>query len=77
MTNFETVIRHIDQGSTYSWDLTVLVGLDIALSTSLRENILQSRSTPDEAALLTALYARTLLTQWRTGKPEATVTIAH
>jgi hypothetical protein len=67
MTNFETVIRHIDQGSTYSWDLTVLVGLDISLSDSLREKILQSRSTPDEAALLTSLYTRTLLAHWRSG----------
>jgi len=67
MTNFETVIRHIDQGSTYSWDLTVLVSLDISLSDSLREKILQSRSTPDEAALLTSLYARTLLAHWRSG----------
>ncbi len=67
MTNFETVIRHIDQGSTYSWDLTVLVGLDISLSDSLREKILKSQSTPDEAALLTSLYARTLLKHWRSG----------
>ena len=67
MTNFETVIRHIDQGSTYSWDLTVLVGLDITLPGSLREKILQSRSTPDEAVLLTSLYAKTLLAHWRAG----------
>jgi hypothetical protein len=65
MTNFETVIRHIDQGSTYSWDLTVLVGLDVAVSASLKEKLLQSKTTADEAALVTSIYTRKLLDNWR------------
>jgi hypothetical protein len=65
MTNFEIVIRHIDQGSTYSWDLTVLLGLDIAVSASLKEKLLQSKATADEAALLTSIYTRKLLDNWR------------
>jgi hypothetical protein len=65
MTNFETVIRHIDQGSTYSWDLTVLVGLDVAVSASLKEKLLQSKTSADEAALVTSIYTRKLLDNWR------------
>ena len=65
MTNFETVLRHIHQGSTYSWDLTVLLGLGIAVSGSLREKLLQSSTTVDEEALITSIYTRKLLNHWR------------
>ena len=35
MSIYETVIRHIDQGNTYSWDLTALLGLGVAVSAPL------------------------------------------
>ena len=65
MTNFETVLRHIHQGSTYSWDLTVLLGLGIAVSGSLRKKLLQSSTTVDDEALVTSIYTRKLLNHWQ------------
>jgi hypothetical protein len=65
MTNFDTVIRHIQQGSTYSWDLTALVSLGLVVPERLREKLLQSKATPDEAALVTSMYTRELLGHWR------------
>ncbi len=56
MTNIDTVIRHITQGQTYSWDLTMLMGLGLPVSPDLRAKLLNSRTTPDEAALVTSLY---------------------
>ena len=64
MTSYETVIRHITQGTTYSWDLTTLLGLGITLPGPLREKLLQSRTTPDEAAQVTSIYTRKLLVRW-------------
>ncbi|MDD4881743.1 MAG: hypothetical protein PHR30_08540 [Gallionellaceae bacterium] len=65
MTIYETAIRHVAQGTTYSWDLTALLGLGIKLPDSLREKLLQSTTTPAEAAQVTSLYTRKLLGYWR------------
>lgn len=61
MTNYETVLEHLDHGTTYSWDLTVLMGLGIPVSDHLRNLVLQSRTTPDEAAYVRSAYAGKLL----------------
>ena len=61
MTNYETVLDHMAQGTTYSWDLTVLMGLGIPVSDHLRMLVLQSRTTPDEAAYVRSIYAGKLL----------------
>jgi hypothetical protein len=66
MTSYETAIRHIAQGTTYSWDLTVLLGLGLAIPATLRDKLLQSRTTADEAAFVTAIYTRKLLDRWPT-----------
>ena len=47
MSIYETVIRHIDQGNTYSWDLTALLGLGVAVSAPLREKLLLGKTTAD------------------------------
>lgn len=65
MTRFETAIRHISQGTSYSWDLTVLLGLGLTISTPLREKLLQGRATAEEAAYVTALYTGKLLARRR------------
>jgi hypothetical protein len=65
MTSFDTVIRHINQGTTYSWDLTILIGLGLAISAPLREKLLRSRTTSDEAAIVTSMYTRKLLERWQ------------
>lgn len=65
MTNMETVIRHIAEGTTYSWDLTVLLGLGIVVTESLRTKLLQSKTTADEAAYVRSAYLKRLLTEWR------------
>lgn len=61
MTSFEIVIKHIAEGTTYSWDLTVLLGLGLVLSAALRDKLLRGRTGQDEAACVTALYTRKLL----------------
>lgn len=61
MTSFETVIRHISQGASYSWDLTVLLGLGLTVSEPLRRKLLSGRTTAEEAAYVTALYTGKLL----------------
>jgi hypothetical protein len=65
MTVFEIAIGHIAEGSGYSWDVTVLLGLGIALSTSLREKVLAGQTCLDDAAYISALYARKQLALWR------------
>lgn len=65
MTTFDTVVRHIAQGTTYSWDLTVLVGLGLAIPAALRDKLLHGRTTPDEAAYVTSIYAGQQLHRWR------------
>lgn len=61
MTKYETVLSHMSQGNTYSWDLTVLIGLGIPISNHLRQKLLQSRTTVDEAAYVRAAYTGKLL----------------
>ena len=61
MTIYERAISHVAQGTTYSWDLTALLGLGIKLPDSLREMLLRSTTTPTEAAQVTSLYTRKLL----------------
>jgi hypothetical protein len=63
MTQFDTVVGHVNQGVTYSWDLTVLVGLGIVIPDRLRETLLRSRTTTEDAALLTSIYTGNLLRQ--------------
>lgn len=58
MTLFETVIRHIAEGVSYSWDLTILLGLGLVLSETLRRKLIQGRTSSEEAAYVTALYTR-------------------
>lgn len=65
MTSYELMLVHVAQGVTYSWDLTVLIGLGIPVSLAFRQRLLQSRTTADDAACVRALYARKLLGRWR------------
>jgi len=58
MSQVETVIKHIAEGTTYSWDLTVLLGLGIAVPASLRDKLLQSTTTGKEAEYVRSAYAR-------------------
>ena len=61
MNEFRHVIDHIRQGTSYSWDVTVLLGLGLALSTPLRQSLLKGEARDDEAAMVTSLYTRLLL----------------
>lgn len=65
MTNFELALSHMAKGTTYSWDLTVLLGLGIPISSALRDNLLHSRTTADEAAYIRYIHTRRLLSGWR------------
>lgn len=65
MTSYETAIKHIAQGTTYSWDLTVLLGLGIAVPEALRNKLLKGGTTPDEAAYVASMYTRKLLRRGR------------
>lgn len=65
MSSIETVIRHMERGTTYSWDLTVLLGAGIAISASLRNSLLLSRTTADEAEYVRAVYTGRLLAKAR------------
>jgi hypothetical protein len=60
MTDFERVISHMQQGTTYSWDLTTLLGLGVAVPRSLRDHLLGGRTTLDEEAEIRSIYARRL-----------------
>jgi hypothetical protein len=61
LTPFETVLQHIKQGTTYSWDLTMLLSLGMPIPDNLRIKILQSGTSAVEAALVTSIYTRKLL----------------
>jgi hypothetical protein len=45
MSTFDTVLAHISQGSTYSWDLTALLSLGVPVSEPLRERLLVGATT--------------------------------
>jgi hypothetical protein len=64
MSNFQTVLSHMNRGTTYSWDLTVLLGLGIPVAGPLRENLLHSKTTTVEAAYIASLYTGRLLSRW-------------
>ncbi|GEM_PF-3091065 len=61
MNEFQQVLTHIHQRTTYSWDLTVLLGLGIAVPGPLRHALLRGETREDEAAMVTSLYTRLLL----------------
>lgn len=65
MTSYDIALCHIAQGESYSWDLTVLVGLGIPIPDPLRAKLLRGRTTADEAAMVRAMYTRRLLSDWR------------
>jgi len=69
MTPFDTAIQHINQGTTYSWDLTVLVGLGIDISAHLKTMLLQGNTSTEDAALVISLHIRNQLLQ-QTDVPE-------
>ncbi len=58
MSGFDLAIRHITDGMAYSWDLTVVLGLGIALPASFREKLLSGNTGSEEAAYVSALYTR-------------------
>jgi len=64
MTKLETVLSHMSHGTTYSWDLTVLLGLGIPVPFPLREKLLQSKTTSEEAAYVMSVYTRNQLSCW-------------
>lgn len=45
MSTFDTVLAHISQGSTYSWDLTALLSLGVPVSEPLRGRLLVGATT--------------------------------
>jgi hypothetical protein len=49
MTTLSVVLAHISQGSTYSWDLTVLLSLGVPISNQLRERLLLGSTTQADA----------------------------
>jgi hypothetical protein len=49
MTTLAVVLAHIAQGTTYSWDLTVLLSLGITVSNPLRERLLRGLTTQADA----------------------------
>lgn len=55
MSTFDTVLTHVSQGSTYSWDLTALLSLGIPVSDTLRERLLAGATTQADAAQLLAM----------------------
>lgn len=65
MTNLESVITHITKGTTYSWDLTVLLGLGITIPAALRSKLLQSKTSAEEAEWVRSAYTGQQLSHWR------------
>ena len=58
MSCFEMAIKHIADGTAYSWDLTVVLGHGITLPDSLRAQLLSGKTGPEEADYVAMLYAR-------------------
>lgn len=58
MTSYETAIKHVADGTTYSWDLTVLMGLGIAIPDQLREKLLCGKTGLEDASYIVKLYSR-------------------
>lgn len=58
MSTFDTVLAHISQGSTYSWDLTALLSLGVPVSEPLRERLLVGATTHVDVELVLASVQR-------------------
>ena len=58
MNRYEMAIKHIADGTAYSWDLTVVLGLGITISDTLRKKLLCGKTGPEEASYVAKLYSR-------------------
>ncbi len=55
MAAFDIVLSHITQGTTYSWDLTALIGFGVPVSSQLRQRLLGGLTTQADADQLRIL----------------------
>ena len=58
MTALDIVLSHITQGTTYSWDLTVLISLGVPVSSLLRQRLLAGLTTQVDADQLRTIVHR-------------------
>lgn len=58
MGPLDIALSHIAHGTTYSWDLTVLISLGIPVSHQLRKKLLAGGTTQQDADRLRALVRR-------------------
>jgi hypothetical protein len=58
MGALDMVLSHIAQGTTYSWDLTALIGLGVPVSVRLRQKLLAGSTTQRDAYRLRKLLRK-------------------
>lgn len=65
MRALSLALAHLLQGTTYSWDLTILLGMGIPLSAPLRLRLLRGSPTREDADFILArLRERGMATPW-------------
>ncbi len=55
MDALDKALSHISRGTSYSWDLTTLIGFDVPISHQLRDKLLAGATTKEDADFLRAL----------------------
>lgn len=68
MGALDIVLSHISQGTTYSWDLTALIGLGVPVSTQLRQRLLAGSTTQADADQLRTLVRSQVRMHGRRGR---------
>jgi hypothetical protein len=58
MRELDMALTHITDGTTYSWDLTILISLGIPVSSQLRQRLLAGSTTKEDADQLRALLRK-------------------
>ena len=67
MGALDIVLSHISRGTTYSWDLTALIGLGVPVSSQLRQKLLAGATTQADADQLRSLVRGPTRRQGRRG----------
>lgn len=58
MSPLDIALAHIAHGTSYSWDLTVLISLGIPISPQLRQKMLAGATTQKDADQVRALLRK-------------------
>ena len=67
MSALDIVLSHISRGTTYSWDLTALIGLGVPVSSQLRQKLLAGATTQADADQFRSLVRGPTRRQGRRG----------